>query len=399
VLCLGLCAPLLFLGAAMDERRRADNRIAHGDERYALVAQAGRTFVISYDPDTGAAEADSSLGAFLGLTPFEQARPDWVWQHVHPNDAAALRERWASGRGGQARELATTEFRFLASDGRVHWFRNDSIMHRVVADEPRLIGTLTDVTDLKAAQLAIEQRNRELAHVARTAVAGELAAALAHEIRQPLTALLINSQTAMRVLDAQPRDPEAVREILQQLAADGRRAGEVIQRMRAFAKKGELQRGPMDLNAVVREAVQLVRHDAIRRRVEFRFALSHEPLIVVGDRVQLQQVALNLVLNALEAIADKPLQSVRLVSIESARAASHTAMFTVRDTGPGIPIERQEAIFAPFVTSKPNGLGMGLAISRTIVEAHGGVIWCESEPAAGGAAFTFAIPLGGAHRR
>jgi signal transduction histidine kinase len=253
---------------------------------------------------------------------------------------------------------------------------------------------VADITELREAEQTAAQRSRELAHVARTTVVGELAAALAHEIRQPLTAILINSQTAMRVLDAKTSDPDAVREILQQLAADGRRASEVVQRVRAFAKKGDVERGPIDLNAMLREAVQLVRHDTIRRRVEIRFALTHESLVVFGDRVQLQQVALNLVLNALEALADRPLGAERLVLIETARAATHTAIVTIRDTGPGIPRERQAAIFEPFITSKPNGLGVGLSISRTIVEAHGGVIWCESDPAAGGAAFMVAFPLG-----
>jgi C4-dicarboxylate-specific signal transduction histidine kinase len=168
----------------------------------------------------------------------------------------------------------------------------------------------------------------------------------------------------------------------------------VVQRVRAFAKKADVERGPIDLNTMLREAVQLVRHDTIRRRVEIRFALTHESLVVFGDRVQLQQVALNLVLNALEALADRPLGAERVVLIETARAATHTAIVTIRDTGPGIAPERQAAIFEPFITSKPNGLGVGLSISRTIVEAHGGVIWCESDPAVGGSAFMVAFPLG-----
>jgi two-component system, LuxR family, sensor kinase FixL len=116
-------------------------------------------------------------------------------------------------------------------------------------------------------------------------------------------------------------------------------------------------------------------------------------MIVVGDRVQLQQVVLNLMLNALEALAERPPQSERLVLIETARAAHHTATVTIRDTGPGVALERQAAIFEPFVTSKSNGLGVGLSITRTIVEAHGGIIWCESDPSVGGAAFIVALPL------
>jgi two-component system sensor kinase FixL len=169
--------------------------------------------------------------------------------------------------------------------------------------------------------------------------------------------------------------------------------------MRAFAKKDDGERGPVDLNTVVREAVQIVRHDSIRRRTEIRFVLTHEPLIVVGDRVQLQQVALNLVLNALEALSEQPPDAERLIRIETSRAATHTAVLAVRDTGPGVALERQAAIFEPFITSKKNGLGVGLSISRTIIEAHGGVIWCESDQSAGGAAFMVAIPLGNPRSR
>jgi C4-dicarboxylate-specific signal transduction histidine kinase len=168
--------------------------------------------------------------------------------------------------------------------------------------------------------------------------------------------------------------------------------------MRMFASKNEVPRGLIDINAVVREAVQLVRHDTIRRRTEIRFALSDDPLVVFGDRVQLQQVVLNIVMNALEAVDQSP-QSSRLVTIESSRAAQHTALLTIRDTGPGVPEDRLESIFAPFVTTKQNGMGMGLAISRTIVESHGGVAWCESDRRVGGASIVVAIPLSPARPR
>jgi len=397
LLFLAVATPLLFLAAAIDERRRAATELAAREARYALATETGRVFVYSYDPASGGVQTDTALGELLRLAPVELQSPTWWWRQVHPDDASNLQRAWSARAespfgGGDG---SPTDFRLLDRDGHARWFRDrPAPFHLTPGDSASVTGTVAEITELRDAEQVAAQRTRELAHVARTTVVGELAAALAHEIRQPLTAILINSQTAMRVLDSKTSDPDAVREILQQLAADGRRASEVVQRVRAFAKKADVERGPIDLNTMLREAVQLVRHDTIRRRVEIRFALTHESLVVIGDRVQLQQVALNLVLNALEALADRPLGAERVVLIETARAATHTAIVTIRDTGPGIAPERQAAIFEPFITSKPNGLGVGLSISRTIVEAHGGVIWCESDPAVGGSAFMVAFPLG-----
>ena len=396
---LALGTPMLLLGASMDERQRAYRRVARSDDRYALAAQAGRAFLVSYNPGTGEMEADLFPGSVFERRAFSFEHPDSWWRHVHADDVTMLRSRLSSRPMPGHGVPATTDFRMVEEDGSIHWFRVKELTPRVVAGESRMVAAMVDITELKTAQLEVEQRTKELAHVARTATVGELAAALAHEIRQPLTAILINSQTALRVIEAPAtRDFEGVRDILQQVVADGRRAGDVIQRMRSFASKNELPRGHIDLNAVVREAVQLVRHDTIRRRAEIRFALSVEPLVVFGDRVQLQQVVLNIVINALEAVGQTP-HSVRLVNIETSRAAQHTALLTVRDTGPGVPEEKLEAIFAPFVTTKQNGMGMGLAITRTIVEAHGGVTWCESDRRAGGAAIMVAIPLSPAGNR
>lgn len=390
---LALGTPMLLLGASMDERQRAYRRVERSDDRYALAAKAGRAFLVSYNPGTGTMEADLFPGSIFERRPFSFEHPDSWWRHVHADDVAMLRSRLSSRPMPGHGTPATTDFRMVEEDGRVHWFRVKELAPRVVAGESRMVAAMVDITELKTAQLEVEQRTKELAHVARTATVGELAAALAHEIRQPLTAILINSQTALRLIDAQAKgEIDGIRDILQQVVADGRRAGDVIQRMRTFASKSELPRGHVDLNTVVREAVQLVRHDTIRRRAEIRFALSDEPLVVHGDRVQLQQVVLNIVINALEAVGQTP-HSVRLVNIETSRAAQHTALLTVRDTGAGVPEEKLEAIFAPFVTTKQNGMGMGLAITRTIVEAHGGVAWCESDRRAGGAAIMVAIPL------
>lgn len=401
VVSIALAISLGLLGVTTVERRRVSRRCAAAEERHAALARSGGVFSYSFDALTGVLDLDPVLGDALGLPPMAPRGRNW-WRFIHADDVAALREFWTTWRA-HGTGPAHRDFRMIAADGGVRWFRGrvhrDCRPSRLTDDTPSpLFGTVTDITALKRAEVAALERSRELAHVARTAIVGELAAALAHEIRQPLTAILMNSQTAMRVLDARPHEPHAVREILEQLAADGRRAADVLQRVRAFARNAEVERGPVDINGVVREAVQLVRHDTIRRRVEIGFASTPEPLVVVGDRVQLQQVVLNLVLNALDALAEGPPERERRVVIETARA-TRAALVTVRDTGPGIPLERQTAIFEPFVTTKRSGLGMGLAISRIIIEAHDGTIRCESEPPATGATFVVEIPLGAAAAR
>lgn len=392
--------PVLLGGALIATRRRAVRRDLLFDDRRVKAARVAGVFHYELDPRTGALHIDPQLGAALGYSAISSRGPNGsaFWSYVDPADVVALREFWTVRRR-HPQAAPHLDFRAIASDGSVRWFRARTARmsnRPAVAGRsaPSMFGTVTDISELKRAEARTDERSQELAHIARTAMVGELAAALAHEIRQPLTAILINSQTAVRVLDARPGDPDAVREILQQLAADGQRAAEVVQRIRAFARKAEVQRGPVDLNAVIHDAVQLVRHDTIRRRVDIRFALAPEPLVVVGDHVQLQQVVLNLVLNALDAIAENPEGAERCVAIETARSTRSTATVTVRDTGPGIAAERQAAIFEPFVTTKRTGLGMGLAICRIILEVHGGRIQCESNPPTPGAAFVVTLPLG-----
>jgi signal transduction histidine kinase/ligand-binding sensor domain-containing protein len=237
------------------------------------------------------------------------------------------------------------------------------------------------------------ERNRrhqaELAHVARVSTMGQLASSLAHELNQPLGAILRNAEAAELFLQEPSPDLDEVRAILADIRKDDQRAGEVIERMRALMKRREVERCLLDLNLLAGEVIALVRPDAELRRV--RLVVEANPALpsVHGDRVQLQQVVLNLLLNALDAVKDSP-PAKRRVAVR-ARPAGATVELTVSDNGHGIPADRLPRVFEPFFTSKPDGLGMGLPISRSIVEAHGGRLWAENNPA-GGAAFTFTLP-------
>jgi two-component system sensor kinase FixL len=219
---------------------------------------------------------------------------------------------------------------------------------------------------------------------------GELTASLAHELNQPLTGILTNAQAARRLLDAGPPDLDELREILADIVADDKRAAEVIQRLRDLLRKGETQLCSLDLNVLIRDVVKLLGSDAIIRRVLVTLDLDVRPALVMGDRVQLQQVVLNLLLNAMDAAAESA-GSDRTVVVRT-RTEADAVEVSVKDAGPGLRDGTQELIFQPFYTTKAGGMGMGLAIAKSIIEAHVGVIWAENTPPRG-AAFCFRVPL------
>ncbi len=257
-----------------------------------------------------------------------------------------------------------------------------------VGGEPLILTTFLDVTGRRRAEREASRLRQELAHISRVSLMGELTASLAHELNQPLTAILTNAQAGQRYLALPAPKLDEVREILADMAADARRAGEVIHRLRSLLKKDASRFAPVDLNQMIEEAVALTRTDTIIRHRPIALALAADLPPVMGDRVQLQQVLLNLVLNAMDAMAQS--QEGQLV-VSTVRDESAVRV-GVQDHGPGIPPDRLERVFTTFFTTKPEGMGMGLAISRSIVEAHGGRIWAENNRDRG-ATFWFTVPV------
>lgn len=245
-----------------------------------------------------------------------------------------------------------------------------------------------NVTARKRAELEAEQRRQELTHFSRVSAMGELAASLAHELNQPLTGVLTNAQAAARFLDEDPPNLAEVREILDDIIEDDRRAGEVIRRLRAMLQSGAVESGEVDLNDVVTNVVKLVASDAILRDVTIVTDLAPDVARIAGDRIQMQQVVLNLIVNAMDAMRAEP---VRRVIVRTETDGPQGVRLSVSDTGPGIEHDRLGKVFQPFFTTKSDGLGMGLSIARTIVEAHGGVLWAANNPE-GGASFLFKLP-------
>lgn len=240
------------------------------------------------------------------------------------------------------------------------------------------------------AEVQASRRSAELAHVNRFSMAGELTTSIAHEINQPLGAMQANTETAQLLLDSPAPDLKEVREILSDIHRDNKRAGEVIFRLRSLLKKAPFELKGLDLNDLAGETVDLLSRVAAARKVKVDSLLTGDSLPIKGDRIQLQQVIINLAINAMDAMSEVP-TGERTVSISAARKDAF-AQISVSDVGPGIPPEKLKEVFEPFFTTKLQGMGMGLSIARTIVEAHGGQLLAENK-ASGGATFHVRVPL------
>jgi C4-dicarboxylate-specific signal transduction histidine kinase len=248
--------------------------------------------------------------------------------------------------------------------------------------------------ELRRREMDLRKAQAELAYVTRVTTMGELTASIAHEVTQPIAGVLTNSSSCLRWLAQMEQDSENLdeaRKALQRIMRDGKRAGDVIARIRTLFKKTETLKEPLDLNEAIREVVDMTRSEMDKRRVRLRLDLAIELPPILGDRVQLQQVMVNLILNAMEAMSIPEVHS-RELAIGTDVRAEVEILVTVRDSGPGLQPERMEQVFAPFHTTKQGGLGMGLSISRSIVENLGGRLWATLNDGPG-ATFQFTIPV------
>jgi PAS domain S-box-containing protein len=257
-------------------------------------------------------------------------------------------------------------------------------------DDETVLAVIIDKTE----RYELYQNRQQLAHLTRVSMMAQLAVSLAHELNQPLTSILGNTQAAQRFMATDPLDLAEVLEILKDIVQETNRASEIIRRIRTFLKKGEREIAPLDPVAVIRDAVQLLQFDAIARGMRMSVHYDATPATVHGDKVQLQQVMLNLLLNAFDAMDGRP-ASDRMVAVSITLQSPQVVRVAVRDRGAGLPGDLLALIFNPFVTSKSQGLGLGLSISRTIIEMHGGRLWAENNTDQG-ATFYFTLPVGDA---
>jgi PAS domain S-box-containing protein len=248
---------------------------------------------------------------------------------------------------------------------------------------------LTEIDDRKRAEEALRQAQGDLVRINRVTTMGELAASLAHEVNQPISGVLINANVCLRKLGHDNPDLDEARAAVTRIQRDAQRAADVIGRIRSQFEKATLNRELLDVNDIIRETAGLLRSEAVRYNISVRTELAADLPQIIGDRVQLQQVAMNLIVNSLEAMKD--VKGIRELAIKSQRGENEQLLVTVSDTGMGFPPQFAEQIFDQFFTTKPHGTGMGLRISRSIIESHGGRLWAVSAPERG-ATFHLSLP-------
>jgi len=250
---------------------------------------------------------------------------------------------------------------------------------------------IVDITERRRAEAEMQTLRHELTHSARVSLMGELSASMAHELNQPLTAILSNAQAAQRFLAADQPDLAEYRDILKDIVQDTTRARDVIRQLRALVKKSERESIRLDLHETIKQVVSFLHGDIVGRNMTVELELGSTSPVVTGDKTQLQQVLINLLLNACDAMNQNTFPN-RRVSVLTSLESPEVIRVTVRDSGVGIPVEKMDAIFQPFFTTKAHGLGMGLSLSRSIVESHGGRLWALNN-ATGGASFCFSLPV------
>jgi len=281
-----------------------------------------------------------------------------------------------------------------ASEDDSAWF--EVSFERLRRNEGGAVITRTDVTARKRAEADARNQRQQLTHLSRAAVLGQLSGAFAHELKQPLTSILGNAEAALSILHKGNANPAELSEILQDIVQDDERAAQVIQRLRALLGKGDTLQSPVELNDVVRESLELTHSEFVTRNVVAILQLDPTLPPVLADRVQMQQVVLNLLMNACEAMVATPLPRRQVTLTTRYLAHAEAAEIMVQDNGQGIAPGDTDRIFQPFVTTKAHGLGLGLAICRSVAEAHHGVLWAENAPE-GGAVFHIKIPIAGGH--
>jgi len=377
------------LSADLLRAKRLVVELSERERDAELAADAANLGTWTSDIVRGQLRSSKKLRELFCFAPDEPLTPEQLVQRIHVDDRAAFRDRLSHA--ARRRGDYQSEFRLVLPDGRLRWI---AALGRVDFDAKgnpvRSRGACIDVTARKEAEQEMLHLRQDIAHVGRVSVMGQISSALAHEINQPLGAILRNAEAAALFMQHDSPDLHEIRAILEDIRKDDQRASAVIDRIRALLRHEQVAMTTLNLRSVLGDVATLLRPDAAARHVSLEFGVPADLPAVRGDQVQIQQVLLNLILNgmdALEGLHDRP----RSVIVTARRDGPGSVEISVSDSGRGIGADHFDRIFQPFFTTKSKGIGMGLSISRGLIEAHGGRLWAEN--AAIGATFRFTLPV------
>jgi PAS domain S-box-containing protein len=372
----------------IEDRKRAEEALLRSEQNLRLIISTIPVLAWSAQADGNVDFLNQRWLDYTGLPP--EKGQGWGWaQAFHPDDLGRLNDYWlsiiASGQPGEI------EARLRRFDGSYRWFL---FRANPLRDESGAIakwyGTNTDIDDRKRAEEELRNTQAELGRVIRAMTMGQLTASIAHEVNQPLSGIVTNAGTCLRMLDANPPNLEGARETVRRTIRDGKRASDVIMRLRTLYSKTEPTLEPMDLNEATREVIALSLSELQRNRVVLRQELAEDLPLILGDRIQIQQVVLNLMRNgsdAMSSVDDRP----RDLLIKTERDKANGVRLSVKDTGVGFDTQSEERLFEAFYTTKNDGMGIGLSVSRSIMESHRGRLWAVRNEGPG-ATFFFSIP-------
>ncbi|MDB4444515.1 PAS domain S-box protein, partial [bacterium] len=372
------------------ERKTAENKLREAEQKYRTVADFTYDWEYWRTPDDRMLYVSPSCERITGYRPSDfMDRPELIESLILPEDLAAWYAHSHNVKLGRVK--GNCQYRIRAKDGTARWI--DHICRPVYDRQGNYIGARAsnrDITELKRTEQEASENREALARLDRTVTLGQLAGSIAHELNQPLTGILSNAQAGEMLLKQGDRNSTEIDEILTDIIADSKRSGDILRNLRDLFSRQKSELKPLGVNGTVKETLRLLRSEFVIRGLNIRLDLSDGLPDVMGNRIQLQQVLINLINNARQSMQQSA-KADRSISIITSRGNESEVQVHVEDAGPGIDQEQIEGIFDPLTTLKPDGLGMGLSICRSIVQAHGGRIWAENRPA-GGARISFTLP-------
>jgi PAS domain S-box-containing protein len=380
----------LFLQTDIDDRKQADERLRKSAVQMTKAQQLSSCGSFYWCPETDGMSWSDELYRIFGVEPGASVTLDMVTARALPSDAHIVDRILEQAREGKELDC---EYRVSLPNGSIKYVLMQA--HAIHDPHGRVeyIGAVQDVTARRQSEDTLNSLQAELAHASRVNSLGALTASIAHEINQPLAGIVTNASTGMRMLNATPPDVEGALEMLRRTLRDGHRASDVIGRLHSMFKKEVLASAPVDLGEAALEVIRLLRVEMLRKRISLQLDIAHDLPAVTGDRIQLQQVMLNLLMNAVEATRDVD-DDQKQILLKIEREDATYARLTVTDSGVGFDLQHAARLFDPFYTTKAGGLGVGLSVCRCIIDRHGGSLWASGTERSG-ATFAFRVPFGG----